>query len=144
MLAEYRDNDCSDGQWKILPFEFKEDRHYCLFAILADVRNGINETRKKPISAPRGFPGDYSELKKEFMEEYLFFGPCLDGDGHSTSWLTFKEIFEYPDWDKPASDNVKTYREYCQYFLDELAECMKLGWSSNRAEEYRIVFNFDN
>lgn len=70
------------------------DRNYNLFAILADVRNGIGFAglrtgeRFNPISEPKGYPEDMCEYSEEFLSYE-----------HSASWLTLKEIFDF-DWNQ--------------------------------------------
>lgn len=102
-----------DGTWKIHG-EFTrevEDEHtwlsqdgrplysgrsYNLFAILADVRNGRGFAGIKtgdgfnPISEPRGVPDDASPEYKEIVEQW-------DGDGHSHSHHTLRQLLDY-DW----------------------------------------------
>ena len=74
-----------------------EHRNYDMFAVLADVRNGVGFAGVptgepvEPISEPRGLPYDVSdEVRKE-----------LDHEGwlHSVSWLTVQELLDY-DIDK--------------------------------------------
>lgn len=60
-------------------------RNYDLFAALADVRNSGYIT---PIDQPRGLPDDVSEVVKKEADSW-------DVDGHSHSWLTAKELFDY-------------------------------------------------
>lgn len=81
-------------------------RNYNEFAILADVRNGSGfagcDTGEaiKPISEPKGLPDNVcDEIKNE-----------SDGwgcDGHSHSYLTAKEISDYP-----SSELKKTHRAW--------------------------------
>ena len=97
--AEIKEND----QWKLCDSvftdwrgnptsEFYDGRNYQLFSILANVRNSNKIT---PISLPKGMPYDYSaEYKKEIKDWGL--------DGHSHSYLTLKEIQEYP-WDEDVT-----------------------------------------
>ena len=74
------------------------NRSYNTFAILADVRNGSGFAGIKtgegfnPISEPRGLPEDVSE---EIFDE----SDKWDGDGHSHSFFTVKELKEY-DWNQ--------------------------------------------
>lgn len=69
-------------------------RHYDLFAILANVRNGSGFAGVKtgegfnPISDPRGMPDDASS---EMVNLWFHAG------GHSESYLSLKELLEY-DW----------------------------------------------
>lgn len=59
-------------------------RNYELFGILADVRG-----RGNPImSDPRGLPEDVSDVVKEESDRW-------EGDGHSHSYFTLRELVEY-------------------------------------------------
>ena len=70
-------------------------RNYDAFAMLASVRNGVGfagiKTGEgfKPIAMPRGIPEDATDDYKVKVEEYGI-------DGHSHSWLTLRELQEYP------------------------------------------------
>jgi len=68
-----------------IELSFFDTRSYSLFAILANVRNNGNFN---PISEPKGLPEDCSESIRNVQDWR---------DGHSHSWLTLKEIFEF-DW----------------------------------------------
>ena len=80
----------ANGGWVEVPSQYKEDRHYQLFAVLAGVRNGYGfagvETGEEvqPISEPRGLPADFVE-----GEKWL-------GD-HSHSWLLGTEILKWAE-----------------------------------------------
>ena len=64
-----------------LPEEFNE-RNYCTFAFLADVRNHFNTKGFKP----KGYPDEMSEKsKKELKEKWA-------GDSYSESYLTLREL----------------------------------------------------
>jgi hypothetical protein len=86
--------------WKLNPYYAEDDtdeecqytlnsayrhRNYALFSILANVRN---DSENKPISEPRGLPEDISEVVKSESDRW-------DGDGHSHSFFTMKELYEY-------------------------------------------------
>ena len=51
--------------WEDIPHNFRMERHYQLFAVLADVRNGTGFAgvktgeRVTPIAEPRGYPEDF-------------------------------------------------------------------------------------
>lgn len=70
-----------------------EDRNYDMFAVLADVRNGVGFAGVptgepvEPISEPRGLPYDISD---EVFKE-------LDHEGwlHNVSWLTVQDLLDY-------------------------------------------------
>ena len=67
---------------------FYSGRNYSLFSRLADVRS-YGECNA--ISDPRGIPKDASFGYKYMCEQW-------NGDGHSHSYFTLKELLEY-DWD---------------------------------------------
>lgn len=70
------------------------DRHYALFAKMANVRNRENEI--VPISAPKGMPPDASTVTTFSYYEW-------DLDGHSYSWLSASEIAVLANWVKEQS-----------------------------------------
>lgn len=76
--------DNSGDYYKVGPVE--DSRNYAVFAMLAGVRNRYD---LEPISAPRGLPAD---LRGE--EDWEF------GD-HSHSWVTLREVLDWPGWAKP-------------------------------------------
>lgn len=84
-----------NGKWKINK-SINIDRNYDLFSMLANVRNGYGFAGVKtgegfiPISEPKGVP---SNCSNEYIEKVSDW----DGDGHSHSWLTLKEIKDF-DW----------------------------------------------
>ncbi|NMA74322.1 MAG: hypothetical protein GX963_09225 [Bacteroidales bacterium] len=84
--------------WKLNPYYKENDeeskynlnsayrhRNYALFSILADVRNS---SKNKPISEPKGLPEDISEVVKAESDKW-------NGDGHSHSFFTMKELYDY-------------------------------------------------
>lgn len=85
-----------------VPYEkmWYRDRHYDLFSILADVRNGRGFAGVKtgqgfvPILQPRGIPEDACP---EYLSEVEGYGL----DVHSHSWLTLREILQY-DWQQTS------------------------------------------
>jgi hypothetical protein len=86
-------------------------RNYNLFAILADVRNGRGFAGVKtgegynPISMPKGVPDDASDTYQNQVEDW-------NGDGHSHSYFTLKELKVY-DWDQTTvSYGVVSERYY--------------------------------
>lgn len=94
-----------DDAWIDVDSQYKEERHYFLFAWLAGVRNGFGfagvptHTPIKPIAEPRGLPDDFQghDSTKELMgrhAEYLEDGedPHVWMGDHSHSWLTADEI----------------------------------------------------
>lgn len=75
-----------------------DGRNYDLFAILANVRNGYGFAGVDtgdgfiPISMPKDLPNDVSTFVKREADHW-------DGDGHSHSYLTVKELMDY-DWNQ--------------------------------------------
>lgn len=79
----YFGDDEYEREYEIIPLY--RSRNYRLFAMLADVRNYDDNLI---ISEPKGFPDDTcKEIKKE--KEYW------DGDGHSYSYFTLKELKDF-------------------------------------------------
>jgi hypothetical protein len=81
-----------DNKWETVETEFEFNRHYQLFAILADVRNGYGFAgiptgdAVVPISEPKGLPKEKRIMEMEEM--------CDFGD-HSFSWLSDKEMLDW-------------------------------------------------
>jgi hypothetical protein len=102
------------GKFVDVPSEYDFNRHYQLFAVLADVRNGTGfagvQTGEvvKPIAEPRGLPDDFKadddvhpiasiELMAPWKRRYHEEGEPLEvwmGD-HSHSWLTSDEMLSW-------------------------------------------------
>jgi len=102
-------------------------RNYYLFAMLANVRNYHNEV--VPISEPRGVPDDASDI-------YLKIVKFWDGDGHSHSYLTLKELHDAVN-EREAEFASQTY------FIKTYEYLLKLASDPN-VEDVRLVFFFDN
>lgn len=109
-----------DGEWSIQ--EKYYNRNYYLFSLLADVRN----TGEEPIDYPRGIPQDASL-------GYLYKCNQWEGDAHSHSYYTLKELLEV-DW-----NNYDL--EYLEEFLDVLEDLKSID---NDYSKVRICFFFDN
>lgn len=83
---------------ELLTQEPYSGRNYDLFAILADVRNGVGFAgcdtgdSVEPMDNPRGIPSDASEFYKKQSEKWGI-------DGHSHSFFTLDELLAH-DWDK--------------------------------------------
>lgn len=102
--------------WQDIPHDYDENRHYYLFAWLANVRNGfgfagvLTGSPIKPISMPRGFPQDFkvederhpTDLDKiakwhlKYMDEDEKKNPSVWMGYHSQSWLFLEEIIKAP------------------------------------------------
>ena len=73
---------------QIIPREIDIGRIYALFAILADIRNGVRcEEPFVPLSEPRGLPDDLSDIGRRYFDSW-------DG-AYGESWLTPSEIEAY-------------------------------------------------
>lgn len=139
-------------------------RNYDLFGILANVRNGTWGEEISPISLPKGLPKDAGDFtKKEYAD--------WNGDAHSCSWLTLKELESY-DWHKKvkrcanvSEEQIKEYKEtgkkpttyaawssvgtpfewedtiYPKEFCEKTIPRLK---ALSKFGEVRIVFWFDN
>lgn len=110
------------------------DRNYLLFEKMAGVRGEA----KNAIAAPRGVPGDATEMTR-------FDSARWNGDGHSHSWLSAEEIAllaewwarEYPKdlwpkWDQWLFGNA--YSGFIKYPEDR----------QGGVEDVRFIFWFDN
>lgn len=124
-----------DGIWqpadKWKPSEYEDDRaqlevdyndafytgrNYDLFAILANVRNGVGFAGMgtgngfKPICLPRGLPGDVTAPVKACSDSW-------GSDGHSHSYQTLAELLTY-DWTQTTRHtgwvDVLTYGDMLQ------------------------------
>jgi hypothetical protein len=132
------------------PFDW---RSYGMFGFLADVRN---YSFVPFIAQPRGLPEGLSDQVKKEVEYW-------EGDGHSHSWLTVKELadFDYgkvfgdrrctreesPGFFNGAADagegngEKKTYRDFLgERFFDDLEVLKSIG----EPKRVRVVFWFDN
>ncbi len=141
----YRPNsndDDDDEREKMRQVPFYKDRNYALFAILAGVRDSMNQI--VPISYARGMPLNASP---EFRRKVDSWGV----DGHSHSWHSL-DILEDYDWDREftyRSDGaleVKAYHELASNFYTETMPALSALARERELEEYqiRIVFFFDN
>jgi len=107
------------GMWDDEPEERLNDwiwdgRHYDLFAIMANVRNGYGfagcDTGDGfvPIAMPKGLPDDVSPAIKASADGW----GC---DGHSYSWLTLRELQEY-DWNRVTKHRgIVSEAEYLEF-----------------------------
>lgn len=126
----------SDGwQWvsepKELP-EWKVDRHYFLFSILANVRN---DGTCDYISNAKGLPVDMSPELKAHMEEFL---------EHTPTWLTVEEILQF-NWSKGIFTRlgVRRYDELCDYFVKGIIPFIQ-SYCKASPEHIRLVMYFDS
>ena len=80
----YYKEGSDDGEEMLHVESLYSGRNYELFGILAGVRDPNNDA----IDDPRGLPEDVSSVTKKASDRW-------DGDGHSHSWLTLRELKEY-------------------------------------------------
>ena len=80
----YYKEGSEDGEDMLHVESIYSGRNYELFGILAGVRDLTNDS----IDDPRGLPEDVSSVTKKASDRW-------DGDGHSHSWLTLRELKEY-------------------------------------------------
>lgn len=116
-----------NNEWYDIPHNYNEQRHYSLFAWLADVRQGNSYI--KPISEPRGLPSDFQidgnnehPTAIENLEQGLrdFYTDKYPYDGlrnmgyHSFSWLLGSEILAAnpPPVAKQGIVSIEFYRTW--------------------------------
>lgn len=126
LLSVTPGKDSRDSEWN-------DDRSYDLFAKLTGTVRARNGVDRSIVSQPRGLPDDSTKWGR-YLDE--------DVDHHSTSWLTMREILEWPaeEWDKPAvqygGDSGYTPTRF-------LALCRRWG-EVYGLDTCRLVFAFDN
>ena len=130
----------------------KMKRNYGLYCILANQKDDyemIDENTTLsyiPIVEPRGIPAD-ADKTESYATRPFQKDPY---DRWFPSWVTLKEILDYPYWNKyvllrdHASDQDGrriTYAERCQEFLGNFVP--KLLKLADRPEYLRIIYYFD-
>ena len=134
--------------WSVERTDEPFDRHYGLFAFLADIRQpGYVPT----IHPRRGLPNDVSqEVKTEFgfiyPEDCPHQGqrwcPCQYSDsglfGHS--WATGAELLAF-DYDVMLPEAGETLREYLGDYIERFQEIAALA---THPEDVRVIFAFDS
>lgn len=101
--------------------EFEIDRHYKLFSQLARVRASAGDAGG---FKPKGLPDKMGFTANMLRRD-------MDGDAHSDSWLTYKEL-------RDAETSIYNYRKDDWYLMLE-AVAKKRG-----VTKARVVFWFDN
>lgn len=111
-----------DGYWNV-PYskKFYNGRNYYLFSILSGVRGDV-----EPIAYRRGIPKDCSY-------GYLHMAKQWEGDAHSHSYFTLKELLEV-DWDSYD-------KEYLSEFMETIEKMKSID---SDPQKVRCVFFFDN
>lgn len=84
-LNPYYGTDPSEEEYSVV--SIYSSRNYWLFSILAGVRD---YSGNKPIAEPKGMPEDCCDIIKAACEHW-------DGDGHSHSYFTLRELQDYAD-----------------------------------------------
>ena len=114
VLGKYEDDSTKYNYDKMFSHPLYVGRNYDLFAILADVRNGIGFAGVStgegfvPIREPRGLPDDVTSAVNLDSDEW-------GSDGHSHSWLSLSEIMNY-DWNQTTRHyGVVSKEEYLEY-----------------------------
>lgn len=133
--GDYFKMKVTDNTMEIVPiFEL---RSYCLFALLADVRNYDEIT---PISPQKGIPNDCCwNTQKELYD--------WSGDGHSYSWLTLREIKSHLFQKRSpaiAYDHLKIIYESLWKRASEFLYFSPRSLPDEVLDMVRIVFWFDN
>ena len=129
-----------NGEWHHLGHP-QVDRHYALFAKMANVRNRGDIT---PIAEPRGLPADITFLTKLDAERWA-------GDAHSHSYLSPDEIEQLEEWyveesKKHAPDQYHYIEREFDYLFGSSWNGFKKYPQENhlKIEDARWVFWFDN
>jgi hypothetical protein len=113
-----------DGEQYALSFYCGEERNYALFAILAGVQRMTNGGFE-PVAPPRGLPADSLTLKAEGLTDGGYY--------HNATWLTLRELLEFP-WQERRREfigwvNAEQYALFKQngapgQFVEESARCV--------------------
>lgn len=120
----YYDPKEPDGEREMDIVGLYTNRNYSLFAVLADVRN---DSDSPFICQPKGLPDDISKITKVEAERW-------DGDGHSHSYFTLKELKDFQSLGhkvknsglvsqeeaKKLDDGISTPTTWCQWASPEL------------------------
>jgi len=146
-LYEQFGDYCFRGRGDI-PTHWYMQRNYLLFSVLANVRN--DEGNPIPfITDQRGMPDDLSPEMQE-----LYDPDCTDL--HSHTWMTLKEVLDWPHWNKPLGQKIakyeggkivdekqrKTIREWCSSFWD--VSIRKMKKLRKDPADVRLLMWFDN
>jgi hypothetical protein len=119
-----------NGKWVMMPFEPILDRHYGLYAFLANVRN---DSEIRYISSPRGLPDDMSEGVRLAYEND-------DLGTRSFSYLTVEQLLDWP-WSKEFSPGLLWVEFVGHKFIAILKWLSR--WTQ-RPDQVRLVFGFSS
>jgi hypothetical protein len=121
-------DDQQEPWWFGFARDVQIQRNYSLFTILAGVRDYDREGYTRPIiAAPRGIPKDASFEYAEEVDEW-------EGDGHSHSYVTARELAEW----KPEEGTTYTYADEDWYWV------VKYLGEKYGQDNVRLCFFFDN
>ena len=117
------------------------DRWYRLFGKMAGVRTDEEDY----ISIPKGLPEDMSVVTKMSYKSW-------EGDAHSMSWLSSKELLELSKWlDNIPTEECRTsfntvFKTYLfgNYFIEFLEEEDEDNMFPQELQDFRFIFWFDN
>lgn len=126
-----------NGQWQDVRGRWFDFRSYRSFAVMCGVRSHYGGNLV-PMSEPKGLPPDYvDEVKPSGFAEFE--------DLHSRSWLTLKEMLEYPHWETVLTERDETapIRELAHYLWDEMHKLKALSLGADPAD-MRVIFGFDS
>lgn len=105
------------------------DRSYYFFTIL----NGVRDIGLRPIIAKdRGVPKDASFEFREELED-------ANGDAHSPSYVSFKELKEW----KPENPEIVEF-DPTEFRQEDFYQTMELLAKKYGDENVRLVFFYDN
>ena len=129
-----------DGRsyWYDLALDFYVERHYPLFAAMADVRNH-EEYKINPVAQPRGVPTDLDPADEDNPYTTSAFISHWTGDGHSHSWLMtdeFEEALNRASWSKIWTAGNSRSGIAILAFMRQ--------WEQQTGGAARVVFFFDN
>lgn len=115
------------------------DRDYSLFEKMAGVRGDVNEA----IALPRGLPNDVTKSTALDVKYW-------NGDAHSESWLSSKEMVELITW---WEDQYKNWAIKREVVTEAIGYLYGNDWDSfyqyrdsypEWVQDFRLVFWFDN
>lgn len=144
-VIEVRDN--TNKTWVGVTGQLGLGRNYEAFAALAGVRSSGNDDKKSKViddGVALGLPPDISQTAKYFVDGW-------GGDGHSHSHLPIREFCKRwllcEDADKVADLIRQEIERVAGYSSDTawVKEYERLfGYYMDDADDYRVVFWFDN
>lgn len=128
-INPYYDKTNPDGESKLRLESVYGERNYSLFSILANVRN--HDERNQFICEPKGLPEDISEPTKQAAEAW-------DGDGHSHSYFTLKELKDYVKTMPKIKQCGLVSKEEAKLLDDEVST--PTSWCKWASNEFNLVW----